>query len=76
MLTLDQEQAQLVKAELDIAAGQQRVATLEQRIREMRLKGRDTRPAEELLATFQATLAQWHAHRREILRSIRRLESP
>jgi hypothetical protein len=75
MLTLDQEQAQLVKAELDIAAGQQRVAALEQRIREMRLKGRDTGPAEELLATFQATLAQWHAHRQEILRSIRRLES-
>ncbi|MHB2211190.1 hypothetical protein [Methylobacterium sp. CM6257] len=75
MLTLDQEQALLVKAEQDIAAGQQRVSAQELRIHAMRLKGRDTRRAEDLLATLQATLAQWHAHRQEILRAIRRLKS-
>ncbi|MGH1570686.1 hypothetical protein ACRAWG_08515 [Methylobacterium sp. P31] len=75
MLTLDQEQALLVKAEQDIAAGQKRDSAQELRIREMRFKGRDTRRAEGLLATLQTTLAQWYAHRQEILRAIHRLES-
>ena len=75
MLSLDQEQAHLAKAELDIADGQSRITAQELRIQEMRLKGRDTLRAEELLVTLQATLVQWRAHREEILRTIRRLEA-
>lgn len=75
MLSLAQEQAHLAKAELDIADGQRRIAAQELRIQAMRHKGHDTRRAEELLATLQDTLVQWHAHRDEILRTILRLEA-
>jgi hypothetical protein len=59
--------------EQDIAAGQQRVAAQELRVQELQLRGRDAQHAEELLATLRATLVQWHVHRAEILRLIRRL---
>ena len=75
MLSLDQEQAHLARADLDIADGQRRITAQELRIQEMRLNGRDTLRAEELLVTLHETLVQWHAHREEILRTIRRLEA-
>ena len=75
MLSLDQERAHLAKADLDIVEGQRRITAQELRIQEMRLNGRNTLCAEELLGTLQATLVQWCAHREEILRTIRRLES-
>jgi hypothetical protein len=66
MLSLDQERAHLAKAEQDIAAGQMPITAQELQIQRMRLRGHDTR--------LRQTLVQWHAHRAEILRAIRRLE--
>ena len=74
MLSLDQERAHLAKAEQDIAAGQMPITAQELQIQRMRLRGHDTRRAEELLDRLRQTLVQWHAHRAEILRAIRRLE--
>ena len=75
MLSLDQERAHLAKADLDIVEGQRRITAQELRIQGMRLNGRDTLRAEELLGTLHETLVQWRAHREEILRAIRRLEA-
>jgi two-component sensor histidine kinase len=65
MLSLDQERAHLAKAEQDIAAGQMPITAQELQIQRMRLRGHDTRRAEELLDRLRQTLVQWHAHRAE-----------
>ena len=73
-LSLEKEQADLGKAEQDIVEGQLRITEQELRIEQLRLDGHDTKLAEELLATLHGTLAEWVAHREEILRTIDRLK--
>lgn len=73
-LSLEKEQADLAKAEQDIAEGQMRITEQELRIEKLRAGGHNTAVAEQLLATLEATLAEWNAHRVEILRTIHLLQ--
>jgi hypothetical protein len=72
-LNLEREQADLAKAERDIVEGQIRITEQELRIEQLRLDGHDTKQAEELLALLRGTLAEWVAHREQILKTIDRL---
>jgi hypothetical protein len=67
---LEQERADLAKAEQDISEGERRVSEQALRIEALRSAGHDTALAEELLATLKGTLAEWNVHRAEILRLI------
>ncbi|WP_336492356.1 hypothetical protein [Methylobacterium nigriterrae] len=73
--SLDVEKATLIKADQDIADGERRITEQIDRIEELRADGRDTARSEELLATFKDTLAEWYAHREQILRRINDLRN-
>ena len=73
---LTKEEADLARAEQDIAEGQMRITGQELRIEKLRIEGRDTSRSEDLLETLRATLAEWYAHRETILETIRRLRNP
>ena len=70
---LEKEEADLAQAEQDIAAGQMRITEQELRIEALRAGGHDTTQAERLLGNLRDTLAQWSAHRTEILRLVHSL---
>ena len=69
------ERAALAKAERDIVEGERRVSAQALRVGRMRANGDDTRDAEHLLLAMRENLAQWHAHRTEILETLRRLDA-
>ncbi|WP_201833803.1 hypothetical protein [Microvirga zambiensis] len=69
-LNLDREH--LAKAERDIAEGERRVTRQMILIEKLRHDGHDTVEAEHLLLTLETTLAEWQAHREEILRDLER----
>ena len=66
------ERKHLAKAERDIVEGERRVTRQLVLIEKMRQEGHDTDEAEKLLLTLEDTLAEWHAHREEILRELER----
>jgi chromosome segregation ATPase len=72
---LAKERADLAKAEQDIREGQQRITELELKIEWLRSEGRSTAQAESMLRIFRDTLVEWHKHRREILKTINRLQT-
>ncbi|MFK4382342.1 MULTISPECIES: hypothetical protein [unclassified Bradyrhizobium] len=57
------EQRLLVKADRDIEEGSQRIRKQEDRVRELRAGGHDTREAERLVDVFKQNLAEWERHR-------------
>ena len=65
------ERAALAKAERDIVEGERRVSAQALRVGRMRANG----DAEHLLLAMRENLAQWHAHRTEILETLRRLDA-
>ncbi|PVE20656.1 hypothetical protein DC522_30990 [Microvirga sp. KLBC 81] len=62
----------LAKAERDIAEGERRITRQMLLIEKMLQEGRDTAEAEKLLLILRETLAEWQAHREEILRDLER----
>ena len=70
------EHEHLAKADIDIAAGEKRVAEQIALIAWMARKGQDTAEAEKLLRTLERTLETWRDHRRLILEAIARQEGP
>lgn len=73
MQAREREVCDLGKAEADILAGERRIAAQIARIATLKADGHDTHEAEKVLATFQATLAEWVAHRHTILARIARM---
>jgi hypothetical protein len=67
------EREHLAKAERDIAEGERRITRQMLLIERMGREGHDTAEAEKLLLTLRETLAEWRAHREEILRELERL---
>ena len=57
------EERQLGKADVDIEAGQQRLATQQRLIAHLAASGRKTREAERLAVLLQDNLAAWERHR-------------
>ena len=72
---LDQERAVLVKANLDICNGEERIRKQQDLISDLHAGGHETREAERLLRLFQRTLVQWQDHRVLILQRIQQLEA-
>jgi len=66
------ERKHLAKAERDIADGERRITRQMLLIEKMRQEGHDTNEADRLLLTLEDTLAEWRAHRDEILRNLER----
>lgn len=66
------ERDHLAKADMDIAAGEKRVAEQIALIEWMTKKGQDTAEAEKLLRTLEQTLETWREHRQNILDAIAR----
>jgi hypothetical protein len=66
------EREHLAKAERDIAEGERRITRQMLLIERMGREGHDTAEAEKLLLTLRETLAEWQAHREEILRELAR----
>ena len=66
------EREHLAKAERDIAEGERRVTRQMLLIEKMRQDGHNTAEAEKLLLALEDTLAEWQAHREEILRELDR----
>lgn len=73
MSALDEEHRHLALADQHIVDGETRVTEQMLRVEGLRADGHETARAEELLATLDATLAEWNAHRAEILCRIARL---
>ncbi|MBB3021536.1 hypothetical protein FHR70_004637 [Microvirga lupini] len=66
------ERVHLAKAERDIAEGEERITRQMLLIERMNQEGHDTAEAERLLLTLREVLAEWQAHREEILRVLER----
>ncbi len=62
-LELERERAALVRADLDIAAGQGRVERQRELVLSGRLNSLDTAQARRLLTTMETALAEWERHR-------------
>lgn len=75
MLDLATERQHLVKAEIDIAAGERRIARQAELVARLHLGGHNTVQAEALLETLRETLLSWRDHRDVIRYTIARLES-
>ena len=73
MPTLQEERANLIKADQDIADGERRVTEQLRRIEEMDRYGHDTRNARTVLDGGDEALEQWRQHRQAILDEIDRL---
>jgi hypothetical protein len=65
----------LAQADVDIAEGERRVAAQMLLIEHLRTDGQDTRLAEKLLASLQATLTEWRTHRELIVQRIAQLNA-
>ncbi len=72
---LSQERAVLVKADIDIRLGQNRILEQQDAILEQQRKGRESREAERFLHLLRRTLVQWQEHRTLILLRIHHLET-
>ena len=72
---LRQERAVLVKANLDISYGEERILKQRDLILHLHAGGHETREAERLLQLVQRTLTQWQDHRLLILQRIQHLEA-
>ena len=64
----------LAQADEDIVQGERRVAAQMLLLEELRAGGQDTRLAEKLLASLQATLSEWRTHRALIVQCIAQLD--
>jgi len=72
---LERERLVLEKAERDIVAGEGRVRDQLRLALRLHASGEDTVGADRLLETFEATLAQWRAHRDLVVERIAYLEA-
>ena len=72
---LADERAALSRVEHDIVDGEQRITEQTIRILALKTASRGTEIAEQILTTLRDTLAQWYAHRAEILTTIHSLEA-
>jgi hypothetical protein len=72
-LERDREHRTLVQADEDISEGERRVAAQMLLLEQLRADGHDTRLAEKLLASLQATLTEWRTHRELIVKRIAQL---
>jgi hypothetical protein len=73
MIDLATEKRTLIKANRDIAEGEERIGRQIDLIGRLRDGGHSV-DAQALLQTLQETLQAWRGHREEILRTIARLE--
>jgi hypothetical protein len=69
-LERDREHRTLVQADEE---GERRVAAQMLLLEQLRADGHDTRLAEKLLASLQATLTEWRTHRELIVKRIAQL---
>ena len=60
---LEAEKALLVKADIDIQSGRQRLRNQEHLVVELQADGHDVRQAERLVELLRATLVEWERHR-------------
>jgi hypothetical protein len=74
-MELNSERATLVRSRRDIAEGEARVRNQAGIAARLRADGHDSDGAERLLATFEATLAEWRTHDRLIEERIAYLEA-
>jgi aryl carrier-like protein len=74
MIDLATEKDTLVKADRDIAEGEERITRQVALIAQLREEGYSVSQAEMLLATFRHTLQAWQEHRVAIIHAIDRLE--
>jgi hypothetical protein len=72
---LRQEQALLVKAELDIEQGWGRLRNQQDLVDQLQGAGRDTAQAERLVALMKQTLVEWERHRRLIEQRVAHLQN-
>lgn len=72
---LRQEQALLVKAELDIEQGWGRLRNQQDLVDQLQDAGRDTVQAERLVALMKQTLVEWERHRRLIEQRVAHLQN-
>jgi hypothetical protein len=72
---LKAEKALLVKSEIDIARGRQRLRHQQNLLLELQADGHDTRQAERLVELMKETLAEWERHHVMIEARIAYLES-
>jgi len=71
---LHAEQRLLVKADADIDEGWRRIRNQEDRVRELRAGGHDTRQAERLVDLLKQTLLEWERHRGLIVQRVNYLQ--
>jgi predicted DNA-binding ribbon-helix-helix protein len=71
---LEAERLVLIKANRDIAEGEQRICEQTQRLATLRREGDDMRQAVRLEQAFSATLEEWKRHRELIQARIVHLE--
>jgi vacuolar-type H+-ATPase subunit B/Vma2 len=74
MIDLATEKRTLIKANRDIAEGEERIGRQIDLIGRLRDGGHSVVDAQALLQMLQETLQAWRGHREEILRTIARLE--
>jgi len=68
------EQRLLVKADLDIDEGWQRIRNQEDLVRELQAGGHDSRHAERLVNLLKQTLVEWERHRTLIIQRVHFLQ--
>ncbi|MGX4806210.1 hypothetical protein [Bradyrhizobium guangdongense] len=71
---LHAEQRLLIKADADIDEGWQRLRNQEDRVRELRAAGHDSRQAERLVDLLRQTLVEWERHRTLIAQRVTYLQ--
>ena len=71
---LHAEQRLLAKADSDIDEGWLRIRNQEDRVRELRAGGHDSRHAERLVDLLRQTLVEWERHRSLILQRVNYLQ--
>lgn len=64
------EQRRLDEADFHIANAERNITDQRNQIEKLRSDGHDTKLAEETLKQFEATLAQMHEHRDQIIKTI------
>jgi len=67
---LHAEQRLLIKADADIDEGWRRIRDQEDRVRELRAAGHDSRQAERLVDLLRQTLMEWERHRTLIVQRV------
>ena len=66
----EREWQDLVRAEADIVAGEERLSRQEALVAELQRDGHDTKAAKVLLETLRRTLDEWRTHRAQIIRHV------